>query len=95
MAAGSTRISGRTWRRVGGLTAIGLAIATLGSGHSGSSEGTSRGPSSYPTPAGVPGDTSVDPSVELERQRQAVQALQDGSQQGYDAAMNTANSLTP
>jgi hypothetical protein len=37
----------------------------------------------------------VDPSVELERQRQAVQALQDGSQQGYDAAMNTANSLTP
>ena len=59
MAAGSTRISGRTWRRVGGLAAVGLVIAALGSGHSGSSEGTSPGPSSYPTPVGVPGDTSV------------------------------------
>jgi hypothetical protein len=37
----------------------------------------------------------VDPAAELERQRQAVEALQNGSQQGYDAAMNTANSLTP
>lgn len=76
--------------------AVGLVIAALGSGHSGSSERTSSpGPSSYPTPVGVPGDTSVDPAAELEHQRQAVQALQDGSQQGYDAAMNTANSLTP
>ena len=95
MAAGSTRISNRTWRRVGGLAAVGLVIAALGSGHSGSSEGTSPGPSSYPTPVGAAGDTSVDPAAELERQRQAVQALQDGSQQSYDAAMNTANSLTP
>ena len=95
MAAGSTRISGRTWRRVGGLAAVGLVIAALGSGHSGSSEGTSPGPSSYPTPVGAPGDTSVDPAAELERQRQAVQALQEGSQQSYDAAKNTANSLTP
>jgi hypothetical protein len=95
MAAGSTRISGRTWRRVGGLAAVGLVIAALGSSHSGSSEGTSPGPSSYPTPVGVPGDTSVDPAAELERQRQAVQALQDGSQQGYDAAIHTADSLTP
>ena len=70
-------------------------MAALGSSHSGSSEGTSPGPSSYPTPVGVPGDTSVDPAAELERQRQAVQALQDGSQQSYDAALNTANSLTP
>ena len=95
MAAGSTRISGRTWRRVGGLAAVGLVIAALGSSHSRSSEGTSPSPSSYPTPVGVPGDTSVDPAAELERQRQAVQALQNGSQQSYDAAMNTANSLTP
>jgi hypothetical protein len=95
MAAGSTRISGRTWRRVGGLAAVALVIAALGSGHSGSSAGTSPGPSSYPTPVGVPGDASVDPAAELERQRQAVQALQDGSQQMHDAAMNTANSYTP
>jgi hypothetical protein len=95
MAAGSTRISGRTWRRVGGLAAVGLVMAALGSSHSGSSEGTSPGPSSYPTPVGVPGDTSVDPAAELERQRQAVQALQDGSQQGFDAAIHTADSLTP
>jgi hypothetical protein len=37
----------------------------------------------------------VDPAAELERERQAAQALQDGSQAGFDAAMNTANSLTP
>jgi hypothetical protein len=37
----------------------------------------------------------VDPAAELERQRQAVQALQDGSQQGFDAAIHTADSLTP
>ena len=95
MAAGSTRISGRTWRRVGGLAAVGLVIAAVGSGHSGSSDGTSSGPSSYPTPAGVPGDTSVDPAAELARERQAAQALQDASQQSFDAGMNTANSLTP
>jgi hypothetical protein len=95
MAAGSTPISSRTWRRVGCLAAVGLVIAALGSSHSGSSEGTSPGPSSYPTPAGLPGDTSVDPAAELERERQAAQALQDGSQQSFDAAMNTANSLTP
>ena len=95
MAAGSTRISGRTWRRVGGLAAVGLVIAALGSGHSGSSAGTSPGPSSYPTSMGAPSDTSVDPAAELERQRQAVQALQEGSQQSYDAAQNTAGSLTP
>jgi hypothetical protein len=93
MAAGSTRISGRTWRRVGGLAA--LALAALNSGHSSSPQGTSSGPSSYPTPAGAPGETSVDPAAELERERQAAQALQDGSQAGFDAAMNTANSLTP
>jgi hypothetical protein len=95
MAAGNTRISSRTWRRVGGLAAVGLVIAALGSSHSGSSEGTSSGPSSYPTPVAAPGDTSVDPAAELERQRQASQALQDGSQQIHGAAMNTANSLTP
>jgi hypothetical protein len=95
MAAGSTRISGRTWRRVGGLAAVALAIAALNSGHSSSPQGTSSGPSSYPTPAGAPGETSVDPAAELERERQAAQALQDGSQAGFDAAMNTANSLTP
>jgi hypothetical protein len=95
MAAGTTRISGRTWRRIGGLAAVGLVIAALGSGHSRSSGGTSSGPASYPAPVGVSGDTSVDPSAELERERQAAQALQDGSQAGYDAAMNTANSLTP
>ena len=95
MAAGNTRISSRTWRRVGGLAAVGLVIAALGSGHSGSSAGTSPDPSSQPTSVGVPGDASVDPATELERQRQAVQALHDGSQQSYDAAMNTANSLTP
>ena len=95
MAADTTRISGRTWRRVGCLAAVGLVIAALGSSHSGSSEGTSPGPSSYPTPVGVAGDTSVDPAAELERERQASQALQDGSQQGFDAAMHTANSYTP
>jgi hypothetical protein len=95
MAGGSTRISGRTWRRVGGLAAVGLVIAALGSSHSGSSGSTSPDPSSYPTPVGAPGDTSVDPAVELERQRQAAQALQEGSQEGFDAAMGTANSLTP
>ena len=95
MAAGSTRISGRTWRRVGGLAAVALVIAALGSGHKGSPDNTSPGPSSYSTPAGVPDDTSVDAAAQLERQRQAVQALQDGSQQSFDAAMNTANSLTP
>ena len=95
MAAGSTRISGRTWRRIGGLAAVGLVIAALGSSHSGSSEGTSPGPSSYPTPVGVAGDTSVDPAAELARDRQASQALQDGSQQSFDAAMHTANSYTP
>jgi len=95
MAAGSTRISARTWRRVGGLAAVALVIAALGSGHSGSSEGTSPGPSSYPTPVGVSGDTPVDPAAELERQRQAVQALQDGSQAIHDANMGAANSYTP
>jgi len=95
MAAGSTRISGRTWRTVGGLAAVALVIAALGSGHSSSSEGTSPGPSSYPTPVGVAGDTSGDPAAELERQRQASQAVQNGSQQIHDAAMNTAGSLTP
>ena len=95
MAPGSTRIPGRTWRRVGGLAAVALVIAALGSGHSSSSEGTSPGPSSYPTPVGVPRDTSVDPAAELERERQAAQALQDASQQSFDAAMNTANSYTP
>jgi hypothetical protein len=44
---------------------------------------------------GVAGDTSGDPAAELERQRQASQALQNGSQQIHDAAMNTAGSLTP
>ena len=44
---------------------------------------------------GRPSDASVDPAAELERQRQAVQALQEGSQQSYDAAQNTAGSLTP
>lgn len=95
MAAGTTGISGRTWRRVGGLAAAGLVIAALASGGHDSSPGTSTGPSSYPTPADVSSDTAQDPAAELERQRQAVQALQDGSQQSYDAAMNTANSLTP
>jgi hypothetical protein len=95
MAAGGARISARTWRRVGGLAAVALVIAALASGHSGSSEGTTPGPSSYPTSVGVPGDTSVDPAAELERQRQAVQALQDGSQAIYDANMGTASSYTP
>jgi len=95
MAAGSTPISGRTWRTIGGLAAVALVIAALGSGHKGSSESTSTGPASYSTPAGVPDDTSVDAAGQLERQRQAVQALQDGSQQSFDAAMNAANSLTP
>jgi hypothetical protein len=95
MAADSTRISGRTWRKVGGLAAVGLVIAALGSSHSGSSGGTSPGPSSHPSAVGVPDDTSADPAAELERQRQASQALQDTSQQSYDAAMNSANSYTP
>jgi hypothetical protein len=95
MASDSARISGRTWRRVGGLAAVGLVLAALGSGHSGSSGGTSSGPSSYPAPVGVAGDTSADPAAQLERDREAGQALQNGSQAGYDAAMNTANSLTP
>jgi hypothetical protein len=95
MAAGSTRISGRTWRRVGGLAAVALVIGALGSGHSSSSEGTSPGPSSHPTPVAVPGDTSVDPAAELEHQRQASQALQDAAQQSHGAAIDTANSLTP
>jgi hypothetical protein len=80
---------------VGGLAAVALVIAALGSSHSGSSTGTSPGPSSYPTPMGVPGDTSADPAADLERDRQAAQALQDGSQQSFDAEMGTANSLTP
>jgi hypothetical protein len=95
MAAGITRISGRTWRRVGGLAAVGLAIAALSSSHSGSPAGPSSGPSSYPAPVGIAGDTTVDPATDLERQRQAAQALQDSSQLSYDAAMNTANSYTP
>lgn len=95
MAAGSTRISGRTWRRVGGLAAVGLVIAALGSGHSGSSEGTSPGPSSYPTPVGVAGGTSGDPAAQLERDRQASQALQDASQERFGAAIGAANSYTP
>ena len=94
MAAGSTRISGRTWRRVGGLAAVGLVIAALGSATRARLR-VRRRSLVLPDSVGVPGDTSVDPAAELERQRQAVQALQDGSQQGYDAAMNTANSLTP
>jgi hypothetical protein len=44
---------------------------------------------------GVPSDTSADPAADLERDRQAAQALQDGSQQSFDAEMGTANSLTP
>ena len=95
MAAGITRISGRTWRRVGGLAAVGLAIAALGSSHSGSSAGPSPGPSSYPAPVGAAGDAPVDPATDLERQRQAVQALQDSSQLRYGAATNAANSYTP
>jgi hypothetical protein len=98
MAAGNTRISGRTWRRVGGLAAVGLVIAALGSAHSGSSEGTSPGPSSYPAPAGVAGGaggTSVDPAAQLERDRQASQALQDASQERFGAAIGAANSYTP
>jgi len=75
--------------------AAGLVVAALGSSHSGSSEGTPPDPSSYPTPAGVSGDTSVDPAAELEHQRQASQALQDAAQQSHDAAIDTANSLTP
>ena len=75
--------------------AVALVIAALGSGHKGSPENTSPGPSSYPTSVDVPGDTSVDPAAELERQRQAVQALQDGSQAIHDAEMGTANSYTP
>jgi hypothetical protein len=95
MAAGGARISARTWRRVGGLAAVALVIAALASGHKGSPENTSTGPSSYSIPAGVSDDTSVDPAAELERQRQAVQALQDGSQAIYDANMGTASSYTP
>jgi len=95
MAEGTTRISGRTWRRVGGLAAAGLVIAALASGHHGSSSSTSPGPSSYQSPVDVSGEATPDPAAELEHQRQAVQALNDASQQRYDALQNTANSLTP
>jgi hypothetical protein len=95
MAEGTTRISGRTWRRVGGLAAAGLVIAALASGGHHSSRQTSTDPSSYPTPVDVSGDGTQDPAAELERERQAVQALNDASQLRYDAAQNTANSLTP
>jgi hypothetical protein len=43
----------------------------------------------------VSGDSAQDPAAELERQRQAVQALNESSQLRYDAAQNAANSLTP
>jgi hypothetical protein len=95
MAEGTTRISRRTWRSICGLAAAGLAIAALASGDHGSSPGTSPGPSSFPSPVDVSGDSAPDPAAELERQRQAVQALNDASQLRYDAAQNTANSLTP
>jgi hypothetical protein len=95
MGAGTTRISARTWRTVGSLAAVALVIAALGSGHSGSSEGTSSGPSSYPTPVSVPGDAAQDPAADLERQRQAVQALQEGSQARFGAEIGAANSYTP
>ncbi len=97
MAADSTRISGRTWRRIGGLAAAGLVLAALGSNHSGHSAApapTSPGPSSYSAPVGAAGP-SGDPAADLQHQQQAVQALQEGSQETYGAAMNSANSLTP
>jgi hypothetical protein len=95
MAEGTTRISGRTWRRICGLAAAGLVIAALASGGHGSSGSTSPEPSFSPSPVDVSGDSGQDPAAELERQRQAVQALNDASQLRYDAAQNTANSLTP
>ncbi len=95
MAARTTHISGRTWRRVGGLAAVGLVIAALGSSHSGSSGVTTPGPSSYPTPVGVAGDPSGDPAADLARDRQASQALQDASQERFGAAIGSANSYTP
>jgi alpha-beta hydrolase superfamily lysophospholipase len=95
MAEDTTRISGRTWRRVCGLAAAGLVIAALASGGHGSSPRTSPGPSPVPTSVDVSGDSAQDPAAELERQRQAVQALNESSQLRYDAAQNTANSLTP
>src|ERR1700754_2746161 len=93
MAEGTTRISGRTWRTVGGLAAAALVIGALASGHHGS-QPTSPGPSTFPTPADVSGDSAQDPAAELERQREAVQALNDSSQLRYDAAQTAANSLT-
>jgi hypothetical protein len=95
MAEGTTRISSRTWRRVCGLAAAGFVIAALASGHHDSSHSTSPGPSSYQSPVDVSGDTAPDPAAELEIQKQASQALQDASQQRYDALQNTANSITP
>jgi hypothetical protein len=95
MAEGNTLISGRTWRKVGGLAAAGLVIAALASGHHGSSQSTSPGPSSYQSPVDVSGDTATDPAAELELQRQTSQALQDAAQERYNALQNTANSITP
>jgi hypothetical protein len=95
MAEGTTRISGRTWRRICGLAAAGFVIAAVASGGHGTSRHTSPDPSSFPTPVDVSGDGAQDPAAELERERQAVQALNDSSQLRYDAAQNTANSLTP
>jgi hypothetical protein len=43
----------------------------------------------------VPGDAAQDPAADLERQRQAVQALQEGSQARFGAEIGAANSYTP
>jgi hypothetical protein len=75
-AEGTSRISGRTWRRVGGLAVIGIVIAALASGDHGSSRPASPGPSRFPTRVDVAGDSAQDPAAELERQRQAVQSPQ-------------------
>ena len=95
MAEGTTRISRRTWRRICGLTVAGLVIAALASGHHGSPRYTSPGPSSFQSPVDAPGDTAQDPAADYEHDRQAAQALNDASQQNYNALQDTAHNLTP
>ncbi|TMK98694.1 MAG: hypothetical protein E6G41_17760 [Actinobacteria bacterium] len=91
MTARTTGISGKAWRRIAVVAAVGLTIAALTGGR-GSSAGPSPGPTPSPSFSGVPSDQAQDPAADLERERQAVQALNDASQQRFDSELNTANS---
>jgi hypothetical protein len=96
MAEGTTRITGPTWRKIGGLVAAGLVVGALASSGHHSSPHTTLGPSTYPTPVDVTGDNAAqDPAADYEHDQQASQALQDAAQQRYNALQNTANSMNP